>query len=300
MNRKNITWSFVVFSLLIISSYSGLARQTRGVVKKSLSFTSKTLEQKVNYSVYLPAGYAKSNKKYPVFYLLHGYTDDETTWLENGWVDQTADRGILDGSIAEMIIVMPDAGLKWYVNQPDGKFDYETMFITELIPHIDETYRTLANRENRAVGGLSMGGFGALGYSMRHPDVFSICLALSSAIRPDDETLSLSQKHFDGLYAPVYGKGIAGEKRLSPHWKNHNPITLAETLPTADLQRIHWHISCGDDDYLEYGSTKLHRVFKNRNIPHEFRIYDGAHNWVYWRTYIKESLEYMTSKLPKE
>ena len=286
----------LVLTLFITTSFA----QSRGEVIQSLKFQSQLLDTTINYTIYLPPFYGKdTTQTYPVFYLLHGYTDNETAWVNKGWVDQVADQGIIAGQVEKMIIIMPDGGLLWYLNQPNGKYNYEDMFIKELIPFIDKTYRTKPERKYRAIGGLSMGGFGALGYSMRHPTVFSACVAFSSGIRPDDETVLIPQKRFDRLYKPIYGENVQGKDRLSKHWNENNPLYLAKTLSEEQLNTTDWYISCGDDDFLFYGNIMLHKTFRDRKIKHEFRVYDGGHNWNYWRPYIGEGLNFITNSFRK-
>jgi len=290
----------IILLLLVTSFANAKGRETRGTVLKSLQFKSEILDTIVNYSVYLPANYEKSGKKYPVLYLLHGYTDNETNWIKWGWVDEVADKEILSGEVDDMIIIMPNGWLLWYVNQPDGKFNYEDMFVKELIPFVEKEYRIKSDKKNRSIGGLSMGGYGALGYSMRHTDLFATCIAYSAAIRPDDEVLKLTQKHFDGLYAPVYGKNVEGKARLSKHWNENNPIYLANKISAEELQSVNWYITIGDDDWLYYGNSVLRKIFRDRKIPHEYRVYEGNHNWNYWRAHIGEGLQFITKYLRME
>ncbi len=293
--KKSIKALFLILSI-VISTNSTIA-ETRGKILQSLQFKSKILGALVNYSIYLPANYDKTEKEYSVLYLLHGFTDDETFWINSGWVDQAADQGIISGEVNEMIIVMPDGGLKWYVNQPSGKFNYEDMFIKELIPFIEKNYRVKSDKKNRSIGGVSMGGYGALGYSMRHPDIFATCISFSAAIRPDDEVLDLPQKSFNRHYAPVYGKNLKGEARLSKHWKENNPLYLAKKISEEKLKSVNWYITCGDDDYLSNGSSTLHQIFRKRGIPNEYRVYNGEHGWNYWRKHIKEGLIFISKFL---
>ena len=285
--------------LLVIVSFftERTLAETRGKVILSLQFKSEILDTAVRYSIYLPANYDSADKDYPVLYLLHGFTDDETIWVKWGLVDEVADRGILSGEIEEMIIVMPDAGLKWYVNQPNGTFNYEDMFIQELIPYIEKTYRVKAEKKYRAVAGLSMGGYGALGYSMRHPDVFSTCVAYSAGLCPDDEILECSQDEYDTYLSPIYGKGVSGNARLSKHWNKNNPLNLAKSISEEKLKSVNWYITCGDDDELLYGNSVLNKTFMDRKIPHEYRVYDGKHNWYYWRDHIGEGLRFFAKSL---
>lgn len=129
---------------------------------ESIRMNSSLLNRTVKYSIYLPPDYYTSNRRYPVVYLLHGYGDDETGWVQFGEANQIVDEQISKGNLPPMIIVMPDAGATWYVNDYQNKVRYEDMFVQEFIPHIDSTYRTRPKREFRGISGLSMGGHGAL------------------------------------------------------------------------------------------------------------------------------------------
>ena len=163
--------------LFLIPVFSCFAQS--GLLKESLKIKSTILSKELEYSIYFPADYETSNRRYPVLYLLHGYSDDETGWTQFGEAHLICDRSIQAGESAPMIIVMPDAGVTWYINNYDGKMRYEDYFIKELIPHIDETYRTRTTKQYRAIAGLSMGGYGTLIMATKHPDLFSSAETLS-------------------------------------------------------------------------------------------------------------------------
>ena len=151
-----------------------VAGYSQSTVFESLSFESNKLGRKVSYSIYLPSDYNTSKRNYPVLYLLHGYTDNETNWIQMGQMKTIADRAIANEEVP-MIIVMPDAWDTWYINQYDGKVPYEDMFFEELIPYMEKTYRIRSDKESRAIAGLSMGGYGSFLYSLHHPDMFCAC-----------------------------------------------------------------------------------------------------------------------------
>jgi enterochelin esterase-like enzyme len=165
---------------------------------------------------------------------------------------------------------------------------------------MEKRYRIKPGKKYRSIGGLSMGGYGALGYSMRHSELFSTCISYSAAIRPDDEILAVSQKSYDNLYIPVYGKGVKGKARLSKHWNENNPIFLANELTPDKLKSIHWYITVGDDDWLYYGNSVLNNIFRVKKIPREYRVYEGKHNWDYWRGHIGEGLQFISKFLREE
>lgn len=285
----------VTFITVSSSAFSGqeVSRFHQGKVIESLSFPSKILGRDVKYSIYLPPDYEKSARQYPVVYLLHGATDDETTWIRLGQVNSAADRVIASGQIPPMIIVMPDAGLTWYINDYQNKARYEDMFIQEFIPYVDKTYRTQTEKQYRGISGLSMGGYGSLIMAMRHPDLFTACAAFSSAVRTDEEWTTIDEKKYEKYYAEVFSPQLHGKARLNDHYKKYNPLHQAKTLPEETLKDVHWYIDCGDDDFLYRGNSALHIILRDRNIPHEYRVRDGGHNWTYWRTGIVDGLKFI-------
>lgn len=266
---------------------------SRGQVQEGLSINSKLMGQEVNFAVYLPPDYSISIRKYPVLYLLHGYSDDETGWIQFGEVNVSADQLISSGEIPATIIVMPDGGVTWYVDDYSGKVPWETMFLEEFIPHIEKTYRVRAQREFRAISGLSMGGYGSLGMAMRHPDMFASCVAFSAGIWADEELINQSPEQYDRYLDVPFGPKKGDPPALSEHFWSNNPVRLAETLPVEELNNVRWYIDCGDDDFLYKGNSTLHMVLRDREINHEYRVRDGSHTWVYWRVGIRDGLRFI-------
>jgi enterochelin esterase-like enzyme len=264
-----------------------------GQVREGLKMSSAILGRNVAYAVYLPPDYATSTRRYPVVYLLHGYTDNESGWIQFGEVNLAADRAIAEREMPPMIIVMPDGGVSWYINDLAGKVRYEDMFVQELIPHIDATYRTRASREFRGIAGLSMGGWGTLVHSLRHPELFAACAAFSAAVWPDEEILGMKQDTWDKVVGPVLGVGLVGRDRLTPGFRKVSPLDLARSLPEDSLKNVRYYIDCGDDDFLIKGNCALHLLLTDRKIPHEFRVRDGGHTWSYWRTGIVDGLKFI-------
>lgn len=275
--------------LLVIT----LAAPAQGQVQEGLHLTSAILGRDVNYAVYLPPDYAASTRRYPVVYLLHGYTDDESGWVQFGEIGLAAGRAIADREIPPMIIVMPDGGVAWYINDYQNKVRYEDMFVQEFIPHIDATFRTRPQREFRGVAGLSMGGWGTLVNALRHPDLFAAAAAFSAAVWTDDEILAMKPDAWNHIIGPVFGPGLAGKDRLTAHFRKYSPLELARTLPEDSLKKVRLYIDCGDDDFLTKGNCALHLALSDRKIPHEFRVRDGGHTWSYWRSGIVDGLEFI-------
>lgn len=284
--------------LLIILSLStiffSLSAQVvpMGQVLEGLSMSSPILGRDVNYAIYLPPDYQAGKRSYPVVYLLHGYTDNETGWIQFGEVNMAADRAIASREIPAMIIVMPDAKATWYLNNADGSEKFEDMFVSEFIPFIDKTYRTRAQKEFRGVSGLSMGGFGSLLYSLKHPDLFVACAAFSSAVWTEEEVKAMSSDNRDGLFEKLFGT-TKENTYLTPHYRANSILDLVGTLPKEQIEKVRFYIDCGDDDFLYKGNAALHVLLRDKKIRHEFRVRDGSHSWIYWRTGIVDGLKFI-------
>ncbi len=281
-----------LISLIATLFFMSGAIAQNGRVIESLEFQSKKVNYPVKYSVYFPPGYGSSDRSYPILYLLHGYSDDETGWTQFGEVNAVADMAIAAGDATPCIIVMPDAKVTWYSDSYDGKDLWETMFIEEFIPFVEEKYRVRDKKEFRAIAGLSMGGYGALKLAMRHTDLFSSCVAMSSGTFTDEEMMEDDQ--YDHLFGAIYGPRT--EEGASEHWKANNPLYLIDSVDHEKLKSVRYYIDCGDDDFLYKGNATLHIKMRDHKIPHQYRVRDGGHKWNYWRTGLYDGLKFITEK----
>ncbi|MCS6967073.1 MAG: alpha/beta hydrolase family protein [Cytophagales bacterium] len=281
----------VAFLAALVSVSTNAFAQS-GQVLESLKMNSKILGREVKYTLYLPPDYNTSQRRYPVLYLLHGYTGTDTDWIQFGEANRTADKAIAEGDIPPMIIVMPDGRNDWYANDYQGKNRWEDMFIQEMIPFIDATYRTRAQKEFRALAGLSMGGYGSLHLAAKNPDLFAAVAAFSPAVHTEQEFIEMSAERYNRAFAPVFGPA-EGTARISDHWRKYSVLDLMKTIPAEKLKSVRWYIDCGDDDFLYKGNDALHTTMRDQNIPHEYRVREGAHNWTYWRTYLIEGLKFV-------
>ncbi len=283
----------IILFVNVIAQHDGYHVVQNGKVIESLAMTSKILGEDVKYSIYLPPDYTASERRYPVVYLLHGYTDNETGWIQFGEANRIADKGITEGTIPPMIIVMPDAKITFYMNDYKDEFRYEDMFFEEFIPFIDGQYRTRPEKQFRGVSGLSMGGHGSLLYSIKHPDVFSACAAFSAAVMTDEEIIGMPVDLYNSLFKTIFELNVEGEQRLTDHYHQNSVLSLVESTPVESLKEVRYYIDCGDDDWLTSGNTALHLLLKKKGIPHEFRVRDGGHQWEYWRTGLPEGLTFI-------
>ena len=292
--KKIYSLLFLIFvSIAFNYSYSQEGNISRGKVFESLSFKSKILEETVNYSIYLPFDYDTSTLSYPVVYLLHGFSDNETGWTQFGEVHLAADEAIATREIPPMIIIMPDAKISWYINNYKGDKNYEDMFMQELIPYMEAQYRIKAKREFRGVSGLSMGGYGALIYALHYPDKFVACAAFSAGVFTDKEILDMSQEKYSSRFETTSDISKVGEERLNDHWYNNSVLELMKKVPNQTDHKVRYCIDVGDDDFLYKGNSSLHILMSDLEIEHEYRVRDGAHNWLYWRTGIIDGLKFI-------
>jgi enterochelin esterase-like enzyme len=209
--------------------------------------------------VYTPPGYdANGSTKYPVLYLLHGNNDTAAGWTEVGRANMILDNLIAQKKAVPMIIVMP-----WGHATPYGEAQgnntalFEKYLLDDLIPAIDKTYRTLADREHRALVGLSMGGGQALTIGLTHFDTFSALGAYSAAVPADFET----------RFKAFLDDPAGANAKLKVFW-----------------------IGCGKADTAFPRSEKLAAALKAHQINHTFRPSEGYHNYANWRLYLGETL----------
>ncbi|MBX2924597.1 MAG: hypothetical protein KF746_20515 [Chitinophagaceae bacterium] len=286
-------WAGVAAIVLCVCAGLPSGAQPGGKVVEEAKVSSSILKRNVRYSVYLPADYDHSQRWYPVVYLLHGYTEDNTAWLQFGEVNRYADKAIADGTIPPMIIVMPDADSSWYINSYDGKERYEDFFIQEFIPAIEKTYRIRREKIFRGVAGLSMGGYGTLIYALKYPDLFVAAAPLSSGVFSDEEMATMPDDQWDWVMAPLYGRGLKGKNRLSKAWYDNSILKIIDEKSGDDLNKVRYWIDCGDDDFLFNGNALLHIALRKKMVKHEYRVREGDHNWLYWRTGITDALAFI-------
>ncbi|MBK7808742.1 MAG: esterase family protein [Saprospiraceae bacterium] len=263
---------------------------------ESLSFYSKILGQEVKYSVILPEDYYKSNKKYPVVYLLHGLGDDETSWVEYGYFSQISDKVTKQCDVLPMIFIMPQGFRNYYVNDFAGTFLYQDMFVKELIPTIDSTFRTIADKSMRATMGYSMGGFGALVIPLKYPDMFAACVPLSVSIRTDEQYIKESSSGWDDQWGRLFGGvGTFGVSRLTDYYKKECPLYMIQNENIEQWKGLKIYIDSGDDEgTLAASNDKLHMVLTEKQIPHEYRVRDGGHEFAYWREAVPNGLRFIS------
>jgi len=279
----------IVLFLFIGSMASCLLAQ-QGKVFENLTLESSILKMKKKYAVYLPPDYETSERYYPVLYLLHGAGGDQAEWIQRGEVARITDNAINNGLASSMIIVMPDASgeNRGYANDPEGKWRYEDFFFQEFMPYIEKTYRIRPGKRHRAIAGLSMGGNGTFIYALHHPELFYAACPLSAATFPLtlDDAKELMPKRYPDIT----------DKQIEEYYNRYSIPELINKIPEDRKGAVRWYIDCGDDDALEQvyeGNCLIHIAMRKKEIPHEFRIRDGAHTWSYWRSALPSVLGFV-------
>lgn len=214
--------------------------------------------------------------------------DDQTGWVQFGEVAYIADKAITSGKATPMIIVMlnGNGGHRGFVNEAGGNWNFEDFFFQELVPYIEKKYRVRAEKRFRAVSGLSMGGGATFIYALHHPETFACACPLSADIGPvtmDDAKRNLTS-----------GNKAVSDADVSSYYKTQSVISLINNMPANQKNAVRWYIAAGDKDGLSEGCSLVHIAMRKNNIPHEFRIADGGHNWVFWRASLANVLEFVT------
>ena len=224
-------------------------------------------------TVYTPAGYETSGKRYPVLYLLHGMGGDENAWSELGRATQILDNLIAQGKAEPMIVVMTNGNIALEAAPGESSLGYvpptfqlpktmegsfETHF-PEVVKFIDKHYRTKANKKNRAIAGLSMGGFHSLHISKQYPDLFNYVGLFSAAIMPGKNATSPIYENMEGKLATQFAKKPA----------------------------LYW-IAIGKTDFLYKANVEYRKLLDEKGYPYEYFENEDGHIWKNWRIYLSE------------
>lgn len=257
------------------------------------SIPSKILHRSVPYCVLLPPAYdADNTRNFPVLYFFHGLGDNEQMFLHSGgWnlVEDSWEKKQLN----EFLIATPAAGAGFYINSRDGKLRYEDFLLREFLPFIERHYRTRPGRANRAVSGVSMGGYGALHLAFSHPELFSAVSAHSPALI---EKLPSFVANPTSVRVRILG-GTFGSPPDPAFWNRNSPLTLARN---ANLHRLKIYFDCGDQDDFGFdsGAAALDKILSARHLLHEFHLYPGRHDWSYFASHLPASLAFHSRAFP--
>lgn len=270
-----------LLALALISLYT--SANAGEVVSDKLE--SQVLGATLAFTAYLPDGYYESFNKFPVIYLLHGSGGDENVLLANAGVRETLDALIRRDQIAPAIVIMPNGGSSWWIDGSAQKM--QTALITELMPYVEKQYEANTERNNRAVAGISMGGYGALNLSLTHPDLICATGLLSPAVNTLPPKTS-SARSETGQFA---SNGV-----FDPDlWRNQNYRALLPNYQ-AKNQLVPMYIESADHDKLVTPAITAGLYMALSAIQPtqvELRIVDGDHEWMTFRDALPNALRYI-------
>jgi S-formylglutathione hydrolase FrmB len=243
-----------------------------------ISFFGRSIGHASDLTVILPEG--GSGGPFPVFYLLHGLSDDHSIWVRRTSLERYT-AGV------PMIVVMPTGGRGWYTNARSlpGRA-YEDHMIKDVVPLVDRFFPTIARREGRVIGGLSMGGYGAVKLSLKYPEMFCAAVSHSGVLmtplhKPETrpKELQSQQPEFEAVFGASWRGGA------------EDPVALAKKCPVH--LRPAMYFDCGTEDFLLEQNREFHAVLEGLRFPHEYHEFSGGHEWAYWDAHVQDSLGFL-------
>ena len=280
-------------ALLLVASCQAQTLQRQPAARvESVKFESKLVGKPLPYNVVLPPLYDAPESRavrYPVVYLLHG--------LGSGAGDWVSERAHLAAHAAHyrFIIVTPEGRDAWYTDSATVATDkFETYILEELIPDVERRYRALVTRDARAVAGLSMGGYGALKFGVKHPQTFALAASLSGAF--DAPSWDANDPNLLPFVRPSIARTYGA--LTSPTRPANDLFKLFADLPPERFTTLPFiYFDCGTEDFLINSNRALSELLLKRKIPHEYRQLPGAHTWPYWDAQVQEVLKLAARRL---
>lgn len=291
-------FSYILFFNMVFVSFTNA--QT-SIVKVD-SFYSPSVQLHLRYTAILPANYYKDKKQYPVVYLLHGHTGNYTSWITY------AKLPIQLATQYNWIIIQPDGGNSWYVNwigQTDGKpHQWEDMLVKDLIPAVDKKYKTISTKNARAIGGLSMGGYGTLAVGLKNTNLFAFVFSIAGAINFCENIKDEIKQDTVDWNSPMLWSGgdkvIAatnfstqlqrtpqGKVFLTPAQADvYNPYMLLQNTDTSALPFI--HITCGLSDDLVKDARQFRMALQAKTKKYSYLEMPGEHEVPFWAQAIED------------
>lgn len=256
-------------------------RLTVNVTMRDVTFHSAALNRDMPYRVILPKTIAP-NQKLPVVYLLHGGGGNYCDWSNYSDVAQYAERGL--------ILVMPEGANSYYTNAATRPQDrYEDYIVHDLIADVEARLPAATGRENRAIIGMSMGGFGAVKLALKHPELFVFAAGLSSALDVPSRTFSITRigqwRGHRAIFGPWQGRVQ----------KENDPYVLARNV---DPKRVPYlYLTCGDREGLLPANRQFAALLEEREFDYEFHEVRGGHNWTQWDEQLPDCFRSLLDRL---
>lgn len=248
----------------------------------TVPFRSKLMADKlVPYRVVLPAKYwdkDATGRTFPVIYLLHGLTGHFENWTTRTAVEKYSEQ-------YNIIVVTPEGGDGWYTDSVSAPNDrYETYIIRELIPEIDSKFRTIAERRGRVIAGLSMGGYGAIKFGLKYPEMFRLVGSFSGALGVATFTSNGSDAIGKSVTS-VFGTTDSETRR------NNDIFKMIRELSAEKQKALPFiYLACGTEDFLIQNNREFLALLNEKKVPHEYRELPGGHTWAFWDDQVREFL----------
>jgi S-formylglutathione hydrolase FrmB len=278
-------WSLVV----LLSIFLGASSMAQAAARVECSTVpSKILGHNVPYCALLPPSYdEQAQRKFPVLYYLHGLGDNERSMVNTGAWNMYLDL-VEQGKIGEYLIVTPAGYQSFYVNSLDGKVRYEDFFIKEFLPFIEHKYHVRAERSTRGLLGVSMGGYGAMRYAFKYPQLFGSVSTHMAALRES------RPPEMGGTVQGALSSAIFGEPFNEAYYNAQSPFTLARKAPLAQLKRTAIYFDCGKEDNYGFatGAEEMDKLLTSRGVPHQAHIDPGTHSVFFVAEHLPASLEF--------
>lgn len=291
--KKSISSIVILLIVITASAQSPMGMQSK---VETHAIKSQILGAEREYNIFLPKSYdTDKNKKYPILYLLHGMMDTNKGWYDRGHLKDVMDQLTESGEACEMIIVTPNAGGNIFEGVWNGYFDmpgwkYETFFYTEFLPYIEKTYRVIADKQHRAIAGLSMGGGGCTAYAQKHSDLFCAAYAMSALMSIPEANMAQEQKPGDKM--AILTQSVIENSCIKY-------VEEADENRKKQLRTVAWFVDCGDDDFLLDRNIEFTQAMRKAAIPFQFRVRDGGHTWEYWHSALYTCLPFVTRSFGK-
>jgi len=256
------------------------------------SVPSKILRRAVPYCVLLPPSYdADKAQRYPVLYFFHGIGENEQALLNSGGWDLIQDLWD-QKQIGEFVIAAPAGDRTFFINSQDGKVRYQDFLMREFLPYIESRYRIRAGRRSRGVAGISMGGYGALHLALLFPQTFGSVSANSPALIAKLPQFRATPGE-SNILAMLLGTafGVPFDRAF---WERNSPFTIVRERPRPVGLKIYFDCGTADSYGFNVGAQAFHELLVSRHMPHEFHLYPGGHDWMYFAQHVPASLEFQS------
>jgi putative tributyrin esterase len=247
-----------------------------GMAFATIQYHSRSLNKASSFNIVFPDDPAIP-RPWAVFYLLHGLSDDHTIWARRTSIERYVAR-------LPLVVVMPDGGRGWYTNAVAG-YAHEDDLVKDVVGLIDRTFPVKAERSGRAIGGLSMGGYGAVKVGLKHNDMFGSINSHSGALgfpRDPDRGRELSPE-----FERIFGK--------DPKNGAEDPFAIVEKIDHGRVPPM--RIDCGSSDFLLDQNRAFHKHLGSLTIAHEYEEFPGGHDWDYWDKHVQEAITFHVKNL---